>query len=106
MNKNKDSWTSELFEYRVRVEYDTDSRNPADEFEFYSEEEVEFWKNGEVYGFIIERRPINSDDSWSYVDSCWGFYGEIYEGAYDPQYYIDQDEKDMVQAVAMALENV
>lgn len=61
---------------------------------------------GNVFGYIIERRPLINestceaftDDPWwdkeyEEVYSCWGFYGEVYEGAYDPQYYIDADEE-------------
>ena len=53
-------------------------------------EEVESWRNGEVYGVIISERvtyvrtvdgqPIMSAEhiEWEEVDSCYGFYGSDY----------------------------
>ena len=54
-------------------------------------DEVMAWANGEVFGFIVERRvktsTIRTDavtgdvlgtvegEAWEEVDSCWGFYG-------------------------------
>lgn len=56
--------------------------------------EIMAWANGEVYGWIVERklatyttykdhktgetvRETESED-WEQVDSCWGFYGDEY----------------------------
>lgn len=57
-------------------------------------DEVMAWANGEVFGFIVERRvktsTIRTDavtgdvlgtvegEAWEEVDSCWGFYGRKY----------------------------
>ena len=54
------------------------------------EKTVRQYLDGEVYGFIVERKPLNwredtdylytqlttdEDKEWEEVDSCWGFYG-------------------------------
>lgn len=56
--------------------------------------EVLAWANGEVYGYILERRvlthttytnPVTGEtireldgEDWEQIDSCWGFYGWEY----------------------------
>lgn len=56
--------------------------------------EVMAWANGEVFGYIVERRVKTSmvrtdavtgdvlgtveGEAWEEVDSCWGFYGREY----------------------------
>ena len=39
--------------------------NPAEEFDFFSEDEVQAYYDGDVYGFIVRETG----------DSVWGFYG-------------------------------
>ena len=34
------------------------------------------WAAGNVYGWIVERRPVDSDDEWEDLDSVWGYIGE------------------------------
>lgn len=34
------------------------------------------WSRGEVYGWTVERRPVDSDDAWGELDSVWGYIGE------------------------------
>jgi hypothetical protein len=50
-------------------------------------EEYAAWADGDVWGYVIERRVTwhhadhESDDTmetWEHVDSCWGFYGRAY----------------------------
>lgn len=59
--------------------------------------EVMAWANGEVYGYIVERRmiayttltdPVTGDQAstrtgstWEEIDSCYGFYGYDYAAA-------------------------
>ncbi len=182
MNKNPETWTTKLYDYRVRVEHDEGPSCPWEDYDGQlgnvkagsyvdfdlpsgdhnqDKEETLFWKHidlytnrdnwfisvtltdaaekyiklmgkphqgrfelvqwinenleaeakvaaqyldGECYGFIIERRELingatgepwdenpRNEKEWQGVESCWGFFGEVYEGAYDTQSYIDQD---------------
>lgn len=69
------------------------------------------WASGEVYGYIVERRPLDcplfddDDAGWEEVDSCWGFIGEIYEGAYaSPEWYAERDAKKKTEQEALELQ--
>ena len=56
-------------------------------FDNYSSEEVVFFQNGEVYGFVLKtvnvckccKQQANEE-----LDSCWGFYG------YDEKFMAEQ----------------
>lgn len=91
--------------------------------------------DGEVYGFIVERKPIDGtnseefnqwladnlttdeDKEWEGVDSCWGFYGDnpVENGMsehVDPMSYVKADfvklqkrEHDKIQKVADLLQS-
>ena len=63
----------ETIEYRgfvIEIEYDQFAGDPREEFDFYTPEEVQAWKDGEVYGWIVKEKG-------DHVDSCWGYYGDI-----------------------------
>jgi hypothetical protein len=37
------------------------------------------WSRGEVYGWVVERRPVDDEDddtAWDELDACWGYIGE------------------------------
>jgi hypothetical protein len=103
-------------EYRVDFPIDTCPLNPEEELgrEYTSEEEMDCWRNGEVYGFRLFARPIDSDDEteWKEIDSCWGFYTWNPEKDIMESGYIDimaiqlADEKAQAETFALALENV
>lgn len=51
--------------------------------------EIEAWVNGEVYGYVVERkvsghkvyddeRDDENFEQWEHIDSCFGFYGYEY----------------------------
>lgn len=75
---------------------------------------------GEVYGFILECRPLYTKESsdWEEVDSCWGFYGWDWKtngiaDHIDEECYQKQDidamnvkEQDEINTIAHALEGV
>lgn len=42
----------------------------------WAEELARQYSEGDVYGFILERKPLDDEtNNWEEVDSCWGFYG-------------------------------
>jgi hypothetical protein len=51
--------------HHIDIFPDLDSPNPADEFDNYSDDEIQSWRDGEVYGFVVRETG----------DSVWGFYG-------------------------------
>jgi hypothetical protein len=57
-------------DYRIEIHHDQDAGNPADEWDNYSAEEVEAWRYGQVFGWVVTRA-----DTGDLVDSCWGYYG-------------------------------
>jgi hypothetical protein len=60
-----------------RIEHDLGAPNPAEEFDIYSDAEVEAWRDGEVFGWIVERVWVKDGQiQTEHVDSCWGYYGE------------------------------
>jgi len=65
------------FEFRVRIEYDLDPIDSREDMEDPDDETIQYYLNGEVYGYIIEQRPINTEweHVWKECCSCWGFYG-------------------------------
>ena len=64
---------------RLSLYYDMDSENPAKCHDNYSAQEVKAWKQGDVYGFVLEGPektcPACLHKSRQNLDSCWGFYG-------------------------------
>jgi hypothetical protein len=76
--------------FRLRLVVDEDAGNPVDEYGVanVSDAEVEAWRAGEVFGYVIERQttwaqvdpPVTGVDTvqmqtWEQVESVWGFYG-------------------------------
>lgn len=60
-------------EYRgfvIEIQYDQDANDPRKEFDFYTPEEVQAWRDGEVYGWIAKEKG-------QYIGSCWGYYGDL-----------------------------
>lgn len=70
---------------------ESDMKMDPSELASGSLEEVIAWANGEVYGYILERKvtgrkvydgeDINDAEpfeEWQEVESCWGFYGRDY----------------------------
>lgn len=53
----------------VAIHYDAFPLDPRQEFDYYGEEEVTAYMEGDVFGFVI------SDPHNEHLDSCWGFYG-------------------------------
>lgn len=54
-----------------------------------SPEEMQAWRDGEVYGWTVQEQvtwtttankylPAESRQEWEEVDSCWGIYGREY----------------------------
>ena len=83
-------------------------------------ETVRQYLDGEVYGFIVERKPLVSKDDdakWEEVDSCWGFYGDNHDENgmsehVDPMAYVKADfielqkrEHDKIEKTASFLES-
>jgi len=62
-----------LEDERLLLHYDPCPLDPSEEFDNYSEVEVDAWRNGEVYGFEIEEKCACCG-SWVNLDGCWGFY--------------------------------
>ena len=58
-------------DYKIEIHHDPYPRNPAAEFDCYGPEEVEDWKNGDVFGWVI----VRADGSETVEYSCWGYYG-------------------------------
>jgi hypothetical protein len=73
-------------ELRVRLEVEEDARDPRREFDHWSEAEIRAWRDGEVYGWIVEEQVIwhradgdsGEMETWEHLDSCWGFYGRAW----------------------------
>lgn len=69
---------------RLVLAVDEDAQEP--DWDEPSPEDMQAWRDGEVYGYIIERettwqqvKPATDEPvtmtTWGDVDSCWGFYG-------------------------------
>jgi hypothetical protein len=62
--------------------------------------EYQAWTEGDVYGYVIERRvvwqraddPTVTEDRWEDVESCWGFYGPDHE-------YVEQEARAALAAL-------
>lgn len=67
--KKGDELIEELEGWEFWLEADQDSGDPREEWDNWSEEDVECWKSGDVYGAIVYR------PDGGIGDSCWGFYG-------------------------------
>ena len=68
------------------VFYDTDAMDPREEFDYCTEEDLEAWEDGRVYGFVVHHSPLRCKccgHTQFTEDSCWGFYGEDWEGMLD-----------------------
>ncbi len=76
------------------LDRDSDIKQDRSKLAVGSLSEIMAWANGEVYGWIVERklatyttykdpttgetvRETESED-WEIMDSCWGFYGDEY----------------------------
>ena len=55
-------------EHTTEVYYEQDAGDPSREWDNYSEDEVQAWRDGEVYGYCLTRNG-------EAVGGCWGYYG-------------------------------
>lgn len=62
--------TIEYKGFEIEIQIDNCAGDPRKEFDFYTPEEVQAWKDGEVYGWIAKEKG-------EHVDSCWGYYGDL-----------------------------
>lgn len=62
-------YSSEEYQgFTIEIHYDTDAEDPRIWFDFWDDEQVQHWIDGEVYGFVVK-------DEWGeFIDSCWGYY--------------------------------
>lgn len=58
--------------YVIIIYRDESPTDPKSEFDNYSEEEYQYYVDGEVFGFVVQ----NSEGE---MDSVWGFYGMDFE---------------------------
>jgi hypothetical protein len=77
-------------ELRVRLEVQEFPEKP--DWDEPSEDEMQAWRDGEVYGWILEERVewVRKDqegevagecdevETWEHLDSCWGYYGRAW----------------------------
>jgi hypothetical protein len=75
-------------ELRVRLEVQEFPEKP--DWDEPSEDEMQAWRDGEVYGWILEERvtwaqvdpPVVGEnvemETWEHLDSCWGYYGRAW----------------------------
>ena len=107
-------FSSATTEYRVDVPIDKYPIDPRKEWDEPGEDEIQCYLDGEVYGFVLYSRPVNSTDEtdWKEIDSVWGFYTWNPEKDIMESGYIDilsiqlVDEKEFVERFADALVNV